>query len=75
MAELEHTDQVDTDLKSLLGELDTDIHRLLKETDPEDDAPGIADRARRVAARFESDHPTAARLLTELAETLGKMGI
>jgi hypothetical protein len=74
--ELGSTEQVDQDLRNMLGELDGDIHRLLDD-DTQDSlrSETLSRRAKEIAAKFSAQHPRAEKILVELADTLSKMGI
>jgi chromosome segregation ATPase len=67
--ELEATGSADQELKDLLRELDQDIHRLTERHE----SPGR--RLEQAALEFEAEHPRVAALLSELADTLAKLGL
>ena len=67
--ELEATGSADPELKDLLRELDSDIHRLTEQHAP------LGQRLEQAAASFEAEHPRVASLLTDLADTLAKLGL
>jgi hypothetical protein len=73
-AELEQAPPLDQDLRELLREVDADIHALLH-----DAGPGVADgvraRLERLATDLAARHPTTERILRELIDALGRMGI
>ena len=67
--------ELDAETRSLMQELDSDIHDLL---DPEKEAVesgSVLTRARELEANFESGHPTATRILSEVIDALSRMGI
>ncbi|RJX33034.1 MAG: DUF4404 family protein [Oxalobacter sp.] len=74
-AELQSTDRLDQELKSLLEILDRDIRALLDKQEAPSQASELAERIREHAARFAAQHPTIEGTLREIAETLGRMGI
>jgi len=67
--------QLDAETRSLMGELDSDIHNLLDPAKADVKTAAVLKRAREVEANFESDHPTAVRILSEVIEALSRMGI
>ena len=68
-AELESTGSADQELKELLRELDDDIHRLTEKQ------ASLGKRLERSALSFEAEHPRIAMLMTELSDTLAKLGL
>ena len=70
--ELEHT-ELDTETRAALAQLDTDLHRVIGEEDDGD--YDVVEQARRLESRFAAEHPTANRVLREIIDTLGKIGI
>ena len=73
--ELQTTDRFDDELQTLLSELDDDIHRLLGEDRTASSWEKLQVRAKALAVRFEAGHPRAAKVFSELVDSLGKMGI
>ncbi len=73
--ELRTADRPDSELQTLLSELDDDIHRLLGEERTASNWEKLQVRAEALAVRFEAGHPRAAKVFAELADSLGKMGI
>ena len=73
--ELRTTDRLDGELQTLLGELDADIHRLLGEGRAASNWQKLQGRADSLAVRFEASHPRVAKVFSELADSLGRMGI
>ncbi len=71
-SELEHT-ELDTETRAALAQLDTDIHNMIGEDDHE--GLDVVDQARRLESQFAAEHPTAERVLREIIDTLGKIGI
>jgi len=73
---LRTADHVDPELQGLLQTLDDDIHAALHIERP-DGSPDseLEERARSLAARFASQHPTLEPILRDVADMLGKMGI
>lgn len=70
--ELEHTELDDVSRKAL-AQLDSDIHGFLGDDDIED--YDVIEQARRLESTFAAEHPTANRVLREIIDTLGKLGI
>lgn len=67
--------QLDAETQSLIRELDSDIHNLMDPAKADVKTATVLKRAREVEANFESDHPTAVRILSEVIEALSRMGI
>ncbi|MFT7653882.1 MAG: hypothetical protein ACI9UU_002996 [Candidatus Azotimanducaceae bacterium] len=67
--------QLDGETQRLMRELDSDIHNLLDPEKADVETESLLKRAREVEANFESDHPTAVRILSEVIEALSRMGI
>jgi len=75
-AELENSENVDSDLEASLNQLSRDIERILDHSpDKESHSETLRERSEAVAARFTAAHPKLERILNELADALGKMGI
>lgn len=72
--ELSHTASVDDQSKELLRELTGDIDKLVSE-DAVEHRASAAGQVSEAAARFESDHPRLAAVLSEIVDTLAKLGI
>ncbi len=73
--ELESTDDIDSETRRLVGQLDSDIKKLLV---PEEDAgqgDGVVRQAEQLETTFAAKHPTAEGLIREIIEILAKMGI
>lgn len=71
--ELDNGATLDNETIALLRNLDRNIDAMI-ESAGKDNAP-VMDDAIALEARFAIDHPVAERVLRELIETLGKMGI
>ncbi len=67
--------QLDAETRILIQELDSDIHNLLDREEGAVETASILKRAREVEANFETEHPTAVRILSEVVEALSRMGI
>ncbi len=67
--------QLDTETRDLIRELESDIHKLLETEKADVEAASILNRAREFEANLESSHPTVVRVLSEVIETLSRMGI
>lgn len=72
--ELESRQQVDEETRGRLQQLSQDIRRLSRDDESEPEL-SLSEQARSLEARFEADHPSAARLLHELVNTLARMGL
>jgi hypothetical protein len=72
---LEKTDEVDSETRELVRDLDDEINRLLDPDSADDDYDSVVDHARAVETRFAVKHPVAERFLREIIETLSKVGI
>ena len=66
---------MDDQTRALVEELDSDIHSLLSEEDAPVEKASVLGRARAIEADFETEHPTAVRIISEVIETLARMGI
>lgn len=73
--ELESADRIDPELLELVRDLDADIHRILKTGAGAGEAESLIDRAAALETRFAARHPVAERVLREVVEALGKMGV
>ncbi|MEM6810554.1 MAG: DUF4404 family protein [Pseudomonadota bacterium] len=71
-SELEHT-ELDAETRAALAQLDTDIHGVLGADEHE--GYDVVEQARRLESTFAAEHPTANRVLREIIDTLGKLGI
>ena len=67
--------QLDAETRALVRELESDIHNLLDSNTTEVEAASVLNRARALEANFETEHPIAVRILSEVIESLGRMGI
>ncbi len=73
--ELESADRIDPELQGLVRDLDSDIRRILKSGAGAGEAESLMDRATALETRFAARHPVAERVLREIVEALGKMGV
>jgi hypothetical protein len=71
--ELSETSQVDADTLALVKQLDGDIEQWL-EAAADVNSPVMED-AIALEARFAANHPVAERLIREVIDTLGRIGI
>lgn len=71
-SELAHTD-LDPETRAALAQLDTDIHNVIGEEEHE--GYDVVEQARKLESHFAAEHPTANRVLREIIDTLGKIGI
>ncbi len=77
--ELEGSERLDDELRTLVGKVDRDIHRLLAADAADADADTGTDvlsaQVREAATNFQAEHPRTYRVLREIADTLAKLGI
>ncbi|HSG63522.1 MAG TPA: DUF4404 family protein [Gammaproteobacteria bacterium] len=76
--ELGTTSELDPELERLLREVANDIERLLDESTPRERTQAgeeLEDRIRHITVDFETEHPRLAHILSDLADTLTKLGI
>ncbi len=75
--ELERADSVDDESRELMFEVSDDIRYLLEhgKQESEDETKPIGDRLDSLVLAFESRHPRIARMIEEVIDTFGKMGI
>ncbi len=71
--ELSETTQVDADTLALVKQLDSDIDQWLEAA--EDANSPVMEDAIALEARFAANHPVAERLIREVIDTLGRIGI
>jgi hypothetical protein len=71
--ELSETTQVDADTLALVKQLDSDIDQWLEAA--EDVNSPVMEDAIALEARFAANHPVAERLIREVIDTLGRIGI
>lgn len=71
--ELDNGATLDNETIALLKKLDRNVDAMI-ESAGNDNAP-VMDDAIALEARFAADHPVAERVIRELIDTLGKMGI
>lgn len=71
--ELDNGATLDNETIALLKKLDRNVDVMIESAGTEN-AP-VMDDAIALEARFAADHPVAERVLRELIDTLGKMGI
>ena len=67
--------ELDAEAQLLVREFDADIHELLDSDNTEDETAFVLKRAKEFEAGFETEHPTTVRILSEVIETLSRMGI
>lgn len=75
--ELERAESVDEESNQLLHTVMNDIRRLVDEGDvsASDAGKSINERLKKVAVKFEADHPRVAMTMNEVLDALNKMGI
>lgn len=71
--ELSETTEVDEDTLALVKQLDSNIDQLIASA--EDVNSPVMDDAIALEARFAANHPVAERLIREVIDTLGRIGI
>ncbi|MEM7612699.1 MAG: DUF4404 family protein, partial [Pseudomonadota bacterium] len=70
--ELKQQDEtLDSQTRDVLAELDGELHALMSNSDEDIDLS--VEEARRLEARFAAQHPTAARVIREVIDTLTKL--
>jgi hypothetical protein len=76
-AEIQQTDSVDEQGKTLLRDLDEDIHALLSRSEGESVVvqPSTVKSLQDSLSHFEVSHPTLTALIASLLETLSNAGI
>lgn len=76
-AEIQQTDSVDEQGKTLLRDLDEDIHALLSRSEGESVVvqPSTVKSLQDSLSHFEVSHPTLTALIANLLETLSNAGI
>lgn len=72
--ELATGESFDPETRELLSRVSRDIERVLDEDDDVDNA-SIVDRVESTALEFEVSHPRLARFLSEITDTLAKLGV
>ena len=69
------TAELDDETRSLVRELDSDIHDLLGSDRSEAEVASVLNRAKALEANFATEHPITMRILSEVIESLARMGI
>lgn len=72
-AELAASHELDAATRESLATLAEDIERILGQDQEAEQS--LLDRARAAALQFEAEHPRLARALSEITDTLAKLGI
>ena len=67
--------ELDDDTRTLVRELDSDIHDLLDPNSGETETASVLKRAKSLEADFATEHPVAVNIMSEVIETLARMGI
>lgn len=75
--ELAAARQLDDGTRAQLAEVAAQIERILAEAEAETDvdADSARDEIEATALRFEAEHPNFARILSDITDTLAKLGI
>lgn len=71
--ELSRSDELDDETLEAVRRLDQDIDEVIRSTEQKNSP--VMDDAIELEARFAATHPTAERLVRELINALGRMGI
>ena len=74
-AELAAATELDPGLKRSLREVADDIEKLLDEGEPRAGADELQGRVQQATVEFEAEYPRLSRILSDLADTLTKLGI
>jgi len=74
-AELAAATELDPGLRRSLREVADDIEKLLDEAEPDTDTGDLQDRVQQATVEFEAEHPRLSGILSDLADTLTKLGI
>ncbi|HEX5418685.1 MAG TPA: DUF4404 family protein [Gammaproteobacteria bacterium] len=74
-AELRAADTLDPETREMLETVAQDIERSLEGEHDPDSVGGRVEQIEKVALRFEASHPILSRLLSELTDTLTKIGL
>lgn len=74
--ELHAVEQLDPQTRELLVEAQTEMGRALHRDDPESlEKHSLIDRLERAGRDFDQSHPTLSRIVGNLIDVLGQMGI
>jgi len=73
--ELSDTDSVSPEVLAQVRELEEDIHKLVVPSPTPEAYETVMDRARNLETRFAVNHPVAERFLSQIMDTLSKLGI
>lgn len=70
-----HSSGIDEETREALQAFDGEIHQLIDGADDAGEPGAVVERAQELESRFAAEHPTAARVMREILDTLGKLGI
>lgn len=73
--ELASGESLDPETRELLARVSRDIERVLDEDDVDVDNASIVARVEAAALDFEVSHPRLSRFLSEITDTLAKLGV
>lgn len=73
--ELEKIDSISPETLSQVKELDADIDKLVSPDPDEGDSDSVLESARSLKNQFAANHPEAERFLSQIMDTLAKIGI
>jgi preprotein translocase subunit SecA len=73
--ELASGESLDPETRELLARVSRDIERVLDEEDVDVDRASIMARVETAALDFEASHPRLSRFLSEITDTLAKLGV
>lgn len=74
---LQHTEEVDAEMKQMLQSLNGDIEKILAEKEAPDDPvfAALSDKTKEIYARFAVQHPKLEPVLRELRLMLEQIGV
>lgn len=73
--ELANTDSVSDETLALVRELDEDIHKLVVPSPTAEVFENVLGHARTLENQFAINHPVAARFMSQIMDSLARMGI
>ncbi len=71
--ELDRADSLDAETRETLAELEASIERILSEGAPSRDS--LRKRLETTTLEFEARHPNLSQILSDVSDTLAKMGV
>lgn len=73
--ELASGESLDPETRELLARVSRDIERVLDENDVDVDQASVIERIEAAAVDFEASHPRLSSFLSEITDTLAKLGV